>query len=140
MFLATSPLSWLRKGCCGVALWINVFGEVLHSFQRLLGSSGGVDHCSFSAWCFQFQPSGTELLYLQHFLKSFLNRFTLLRSALLVTCTSTGIINTSKLFFFFPYLFLVTPEPISTTVTVHTTVQTSTAALPDSEGESLFDK
>ncbi|XP_048781741.1 transmembrane protein C1orf162 homolog [Lagopus muta] len=33
----------------------------------------------------------------------------------------------------------VAPVPISTTVTVHTTVQTSTAALPDSEGESLFD-
>lgn len=33
----------------------------------------------------------------------------------------------------------VTPRPISTTITVHTTVQTSTAALPDSEGKSLFD-
>ncbi|XP_015740707.1 transmembrane protein C1orf162 homolog isoform X2 [Coturnix japonica] len=33
----------------------------------------------------------------------------------------------------------VTPAPISTTVTVQTTVQTPTAALPGSEGESLFD-
>ncbi|XP_068515960.1 transmembrane protein C1orf162 homolog [Anas acuta] len=33
----------------------------------------------------------------------------------------------------------VTPAPIPTTVTVHTTVYTSTAALQDSEGKSFFD-
>ncbi|XP_065596441.1 transmembrane protein C1orf162 homolog [Cyrtonyx montezumae] len=33
----------------------------------------------------------------------------------------------------------VTPEPISTTVTVRTTVQTTTAASSDSEGKSLID-
>lgn len=33
----------------------------------------------------------------------------------------------------------VTPAPISTTVTVHTTVYTSTAALQDSEGKSFID-
>lgn len=37
-------------------------------------------------------------------------------------------------------MVLVTPATISTTVTVHTTVYTSTAAVQDSEGKSFIDK